>query len=135
MICLFEISGLYDTCMPGDVSLIYCLSVIIIPVPGINVLKLRCISLEDLLEGKNSQGMTPLFQAVSCNNLECVQYLVTSGSNIDTRDNVGRTPVALAAYQVHLMLVTITNHYHYKMYMNSMSWLSVALFCFVFFLC
>ncbi|XP_078357629.1 uncharacterized protein LOC144642530 isoform X2 [Oculina patagonica] len=53
----------------------------------------------DLLEGKNSQGMTPLFQAVSCNNLECVQFLVTSGANIDTRDNVGRTPVALAAYQ------------------------------------
>ena len=54
----------------------------------------------DLLEGKNSEGMTPLFQATSCNNLECVQFLVTSGANIDSRDNVGRTPVALAAYQV-----------------------------------
>lgn len=53
----------------------------------------------DLLEGRNSQGMTPLFQSVSCNNLECVQFLVTSGANIDTRDDVGRTPVALAAYQ------------------------------------
>lgn len=53
----------------------------------------------DLLEARNSQGMTPLFQSVSCNNLECVQFLVTSGANIDTRDNVGRTPVALAAYQ------------------------------------
>lgn len=53
----------------------------------------------DLLEARNSQGMTPLFQSVSCNNLECVQLLVTSGANIDTRDNVGRTPVALAAYQ------------------------------------
>lgn len=61
------------------------------------------ICLVDLLEGKNSQGMTPLFQAVSCNNLECIQYLVTSGANIDTRDNVGRTPVALAAYQVPLL--------------------------------
>lgn len=54
----------------------------------------------DLLEGRNSQGMTPLFQSVSCNNLECVQFLVTSGANIDTCDDVGRTPVALAAYQV-----------------------------------
>ncbi|XP_022796987.1 caskin-1-like isoform X2 [Stylophora pistillata] len=53
----------------------------------------------DLLEGKNSEGMTPLFQATSNNNLECVQFLVTSGANIDARDNVGRTPVALAAYQ------------------------------------
>lgn len=53
----------------------------------------------DLLDGKNSEGMTPLFQATSCNNLECVQFLVTSGANIDARDNVGRTPVALAAYQ------------------------------------
>jgi len=52
--------------------------------------------------------MTPLFQAVSCNNLECIQYLVTSGANIDTRDNVGRTPVALAAYQV-LLLTHYTN--------------------------
>jgi len=56
--------------------------------------------ISDLLEGRNSQGMTPLFQSVSCNNLECVQFLVTSGANIDTRDDVGRTPVALAAYQV-----------------------------------
>ena len=55
---------------------------------------------KDLLDGKNSEGMTPLFQATSCNNLECVQFLVTSGANIDARDNVGRTPVALAAYQV-----------------------------------
>lgn len=53
----------------------------------------------DLLESRNSQGMTPLFQSVSCNNLECVQFLVMSGANIDTRDSVGRTPVALAAYQ------------------------------------
>lgn len=89
---------------------------------NIKVLKFRLICLEDLLEGKNSQGMTPLFQAVSCNNLECVQYLVTSGANIDTRDNVGRTPVALAAYQV-LLQYTIM----YKMYML---WSS---FCFVLF--
>ena len=54
----------------------------------------------DLIEAKNSDGMTPLFQAVSCNNLECVQYLVTSGADIDAKDNLGRTPVALAAYQV-----------------------------------
>lgn len=59
----------------------------------------------DLLEGRNSQGMTPLFQSVSCNNLECVQFLVTSGANIDTRDDVGRTPVALAAYQVQSNIV------------------------------
>lgn len=64
-----------------------------------NILTISCIY-ADLLEARNSQGMTPLFQSVSCNNLECVQFLVTSGANIDTRDNVGRTPVALAAYQV-----------------------------------
>ena len=56
--------------------------------------------------------MTPLFQAVSCNNLECIQYLVTSGANIDTRDNVGRTPVALAAYQV-LTYYTIRNVHNF----------------------
>ena len=89
--------------MPGDGSLIYCHNIII---PMCQALQLiEFISLEDLLEGKNSQGMTPLFQAVSCNNLECIQYLVTSGANIDTRDNVGRTPVALAAYQVRYMYV------------------------------
>lgn len=60
---------------------------------------------KDLLDGKNSEGMTPLFQATSCNNLECVQFLVTSGANIDARDNVGRTPVALAAYQVAATVV------------------------------
>ena len=65
------------------------------------MLKLLHVSfVKDLLDGKNSEGMTPLFQATSCNNLECVQFLVTSGANIDARDNVGRTPVALAAYQV-----------------------------------
>ena len=69
-----------------------------------------CLVHVDLLEGKNSQGMTPLFQAVSCNNLECIQYLVTSGANIDTRDNVGRTPVALAAYQV--LLKELLTYYH-----------------------
>ena len=69
--------------------------------------------------------MTPLFQAVSCNNLECVQYLVTSGAIIDTRDNVGRTPVALAAYQVLLL-----THYHYKMYTGGAVCPSSVLFCF-----
>ena len=64
----------------------------------------------DLLEGKNSEGMTPLFQSVSCNNLECVQFLVTSGANIDTRDSVGRTPVALAAYQVLLKALFIPDN-------------------------
>ena len=89
--------------MPGDGSLIYCRNIIIPMCQALQLIKF--ISLEDLLEGKNSQGMTPLFQAVSCNNLECIQYLVTSGANIDTRDNVGRTPVALAAYQVRYMYV------------------------------
>ena len=66
----------------------------------------------DLLESKNSQGMTPLFQSVSCNNLECVQFLVMSGANIDTRDNVGRTPVALAAYQVRSLIHPPHPHTH-----------------------
>lgn len=89
--------------MPGNGSLKHCCNIIVPMCHALQVI--RFISLEDLLEGKNSQGMTPLFQAVSCNNLECIQYLVTSGANIDTRDNVGRTPVALAAYQVRYMYV------------------------------
>ncbi|XP_048585128.1 neurogenic locus notch homolog protein 1 isoform X2 [Nematostella vectensis] len=52
-----------------------------------------------LIEALNSEGMTPLFVAVSTGNLECVQFLATSGASLNTRDNLGRTPLALAAYQ------------------------------------
>jgi ankyrin repeat protein len=48
--------------------------------------------------------MTPLFVAVSTGNLELVQFLATSGACLDAKDNLGRTAIALAAYQVNQYL-------------------------------
>ncbi|KAK3697032.1 hypothetical protein QZH41_012499, partial [Actinostola sp. cb2023] len=52
-----------------------------------------------LIECINSEGMTPLFVAVSMGNLELVQYIATSGAQLDSKDNLGRTAIALASYQ------------------------------------
>ena len=49
---------------------------------------------------RTSDGMTPLIVATSNCHLQCIQLLVTSGADIDAKNNDGRTAVAIAAYQV-----------------------------------
>ena len=44
--------------------------------------------------------MTPLGHAVQASRLDSMKLLVKMGAAINTQDKLGRTPLAMAAYQV-----------------------------------
>ena len=50
----------------------------------------------------NSDGMTGLYFAAMEGHLQIVQYLVSEGAKIDTRDNQGITAFVWASYKGHL---------------------------------
>lgn len=45
-------------------------------------------------------GLTPLAHAVKSKEMEAVKQIIKMGGNINTQDCHGRTPLALATYQV-----------------------------------
>ncbi|KAK3731660.1 hypothetical protein RRG08_035331 [Elysia crispata] len=66
-----------------------------------DITKLVNIIQEDpsLLEQHSAEGVTPLGQAVLCQQLDVAKKLIKMGANIDAQDNVGRTCLSIAAYQ------------------------------------
>ncbi|KAL5016559.1 hypothetical protein ScPMuIL_006148 [Solemya velum] len=52
-----------------------------------------------LLEQQDSDGLTPLANAVQSQQMKCVKQLVKVGANINAQDNFGRTCLSIAAYQ------------------------------------
>ncbi|UCH83917.1 MAG: ankyrin repeat domain-containing protein [Candidatus Latescibacterota bacterium] len=56
----------------------------------------------DLLNALNEEEETPLHFAAASGNLDLVEYLVSSGAEVDAPNNVGQTPLLYAAYDGHV---------------------------------
>ena len=52
-------------------------------------------------------GQTPLFFAISNNNLDCVEYLLSKGANIEATDSTKRTPLMYAMCNLNNKLAEI----------------------------
>lgn len=63
-------------------------------------------------------GLTPLAHAVKSKEMEAVKQIIKMGGNINTQDCHGRTPLALATYQVsvHSNKTPITCIYYIYIY-------------------
>lgn len=48
-------------------------------------------------------GLTPLAQAVHCQQMAAVKRLVKMGADINAQDGLGRTCLCIASYQVSLL--------------------------------
>ena len=71
-----------------------------------NILKLLLETIQcDLSVYAKCNGRNFLHMACSCGELECVQYLVEKGYDINCRDDEGSTPLHCAAYSGRLNIV------------------------------
>jgi ankyrin repeat protein len=52
-----------------------------------------------LVNGKDGRDRTPLHTAVAFDHKEIVKYLLAKGAAVDAKDNIGRTPLAYAAWK------------------------------------
>ena len=59
----------------------------------------------------NSEGFTPLYQAVKFNSIEFVRFLLRKGADPNRICSNGNTPVHLAFKQKNLIVLYIPSYY------------------------
>ena len=62
-------------------------------------------------------GISPVHQAVSANNLQCLTTLVKRGAQVTTTDKRGLKPIDVAKVSMHGILVNIPVSYPEPMYL------------------